>query len=93
MPSRYQPLADYLVGQPARTVQVTLTLAEIEALLGVPLPPSAWRADWWSNTPTLRYNPWLSVGWRVTGRSFRLAVPTVTFTRVGATGEPAAPSG
>ena len=43
----YRPLADYLAAQPAATTTVTLTLAEIEALLGKRLPLSARSHGWW----------------------------------------------
>jgi len=37
---KYQPLADYLAAHPAD--EVTLTFAQIEAILGAPLPSSAY---------------------------------------------------
>jgi DNA-binding transcriptional regulator YiaG len=46
--SKYQPLLEYLQRSDQR--EVTLTLAEIEALMGQPLPDSArTRKAWWSN--------------------------------------------
>ena len=82
MPIHYQPLGDYLAAQPPEAVQVTLTLPQIEALLGEPLPRAASTAQWWSNTPRFRHAAaWLRAGWSVTARSFRLAEPTITFAR------------
>ena len=40
-PRKYDPLTAYLADLP--TDEATLTFAEIEQLVGAPLPPSAWR--------------------------------------------------
>ena len=64
MPRKYQPLTDYLAGQPGS--QVTLTFREIEQLVGA-LPLGAFARTWWSNN-VRRSSPvlaWRSVGWRV----------------------------
>ena len=64
MPLTYQPLADYLAAQGSPAV--ILTLAEIETLLGAPLPPAAQEASWWTNAPEAEQaRAWLGVGWRV----------------------------
>ena len=80
MTSKYQPLAVYLAAQPGDTV--TLTFAEVEAVIGAPLPPSAdVYHSWWSST--LSYRPqvraWRGVGWRV--QHVALRTHTVTFAR------------
>ena len=79
MRSKYQPLTDYLATQPSDTV--TLTFAEIEAMLGSRLPHTAHRPGWWSNSPTWfpHARTWLGVGWRV--KTANLAWRTVTFVR------------
>jgi hypothetical protein len=82
-PPKYEPLRRYLVALPADVTTVTLTVAEIEALLGASLPASARTSSWWANSqPVAHRRAWLTIGWRVMGHTFRPAVPTVTFTRV-----------
>ena len=58
------PLARYLAAQPGD--RVTLTLAEIEAIVGAPLPAGARRRDWWTmhRRTGLRPAVW-AAGWRV----------------------------
>ena len=85
MPSPYQPLADYLAAQPPATMRITLTLPEVEAVVGSALPASAWTQMWWSNARPGHWaevRPWVAAGWRVSGTAMRSAPPTVTFARV-----------
>ena len=64
MSSTYQPLADHLAAQVSPAV--ILTLDEIAALIGGPLPPAAQEAAWWTNAPDAEQaQAWLGVGWRV----------------------------
>ncbi len=66
MASVYQPLGAYLARQPGSTH--TLTFREVEAILGQPLPSSAYaRRDWWTNDPghSQADYGWLAAGWRV----------------------------
>ncbi len=80
VPPKYQPLYDHLMTQASD--EVTLSLRDIEALIGVPLPPIAGTRNWWSNSVKLRYTrAWLGAGWRVASGAFRIADPTVTFER------------
>ena len=82
MPSRYQPLADYLAGLPPETTRITLPLQQIEALLGGSLPPSAGTASWWANTagpPQAR--AWLAAGWHVAACALRSQPQAITFAR------------
>ena len=82
MGSRYRPLADYLASPPAETTRMTLTLQQIEVLLGGPLPPSAGGASWWANTPgPPQSRAWLAAGWHVAARSLRSQPPAITFAR------------
>ena len=86
MPSRYQPLGDYLAALPAATLSVTLALGTIEAILCAPLPTSAWTMGWWTNVAAYPHaRAWLVAGWRVTERHLRAEPPTVTFTRAAST--------
>jgi hypothetical protein len=82
MPSLYQPLLDRLRSQPRRTTTVTLTLAELAALLGASLPPEAWTRAWWlARVPPGEVHPWVEAGWRVTRTALQTIPPTVTFAR------------
>jgi hypothetical protein len=83
-PRKYVPLGDYLAQRVTDTVR--LTLAEIEAILGSPLPPTATWTPFWSNyvgnPPAVR--GWLRVGWRVQRQPGSRWVEAVTFVRVAA---------
>ena len=66
MPGKYQPLADWLAAQP--DTEVLLTFAQVEQILGTPLPASA-RAGtaWWTHgAPSFpQVEAWHRVGWHV----------------------------
>ena len=80
-PRKYDPLAAYLAALPAD--EVTLTFAEIEAIVGAPLPATARLSSFWSTTPRLLVaRPWLRAGWRVARAHLRSESPAVTFRRV-----------
>jgi hypothetical protein len=81
-PHKYQRLTDYLASLPA--AQVTLTLAEVEAILGFALPPVAHDHSFWTNSTrgTFDMRPWVQAGWRVVRRDLHRATPTVTFAQV-----------
>ena len=83
----YQPLADALERQSTSTV--TLTLAEIEALLGLPLPPSARTRSWWvDRSRHAAYRRLLApLGWTVGEVRRRYGVQAVTFVKTDAGGE------
>ncbi|GEM_PF-824692 len=67
MAGKYEPLSDYLMTLAGD--EVCFTFAEIEAILGAPLPRTAWqRSMWWANSlrpdhPQSR--AWLASGWTV----------------------------
>ncbi len=80
-PPKYEPLRQYLVAQPGDAVR--LTFAEIETILGAPLPVWAYSAGFWANhrerwsmSPQAR--SWHTAGWRVG----MVAPPTITFVRM-----------
>jgi hypothetical protein len=80
---KYEPLERYLDGVPER--RVTLTLQQIEDVIGDRLPPNA-RDDhtWWANTNNPdRYQAraWLNAGWKVC--EVNLAAGSVTLERIG----------
>ena len=80
--SKYYPLYTYLNEQPLD--ELTLTLAEIESMLGVPLPASArTRRAWWSNRSrgAVRGNAWISTGYHVETIDF--ANEQITFRKPG----------
>lgn len=65
--SKYYPLFTAL--QRSGADEVTLTLEQIERLLGHPLPPSArTRRAWWSNrsSPLSQAATWMNAGYHVT---------------------------
>jgi hypothetical protein len=80
--SRYMHLAKYLRGQPGGEVE--LSFAELERILGSPLPRSARELRvWWSNDGThsqARFG-WLAAGWRV--ESVNLSEGRVAFKKSG----------
>ncbi|MGD9891720.1 MAG: hypothetical protein AB7R89_33525 [Dehalococcoidia bacterium] len=79
-PRKYDPLAAYLAQ--VTDDQVTLTLAEIEAILGTPLPATATSSDFWRNyARAWPAHAWRDVGWRVARHPSRQAVTAVTFVR------------
>jgi hypothetical protein len=89
-------LAAFLVGQPPRTMTVTLTLAEIEQVIGWPLPAAASTQTWWWGKQDRRRpqpRPWVTAGWQVVRVAMRTVPPAVTFARMAldSTGEPFAP--
>jgi len=86
--SKYDALGDHLgaIGAPV----VTMTFAEVEAVIG-PLPPQARHASaWWGATPAGRYQHAHALHWRQAGYVADrpdFAAGTVTFRRV----EPCSP--
>ena len=83
MPAKYAPLASYLAAQ--SNDRVTLTLAEIEMIIGMPLPWGARQRDWWQSTPwrTALRPAVHAAGWRIVLDSFWGREPVVTFVRDG----------
>src|SRR5689334_1396134 len=81
MPSKYDPLGRYLVGQIPATV--TLTFKQIEKILGFALPDAARRhAAWWANgRAAARHGQ--AAAWASAGRKARphLMSETVEFSR------------
>ena len=64
MASKYDALGTYLRGQYG--TEIPMTFAEIEAVLGFPLPPSARFRAWWSNNDfnNVMTKVWLTAGFR-----------------------------
>jgi hypothetical protein len=80
--SKYAPLVDYFAA--LRVDEVRLTLAEIEQILGAPLPDWAHRPPFWTNNSrgTFRMQPWVQAGWRMVRTELHARPPAVTFARV-----------
>jgi hypothetical protein len=62
--SRYEPLREWLLQQADR--EIILTLQEIEEVLGVSLPASSDRPQWWANTTKAHTNVQREA-WRAAG--------------------------
>lgn len=70
MQTKYEPLELYLRAVPTRINVVTLSFAEIERIVGAPLPASAMtHRPWWGNQKDSRTrsqaHAWLSAGFKV----------------------------
>lgn len=74
---KYRELAKYLHEQDAAILP--MTFAQIEAILGEPLRPSARKhTAWWANTDShSQATAWLAVGWKTS--ELDLAAETVVF--------------
>lgn len=83
--SKYYPLFEHL--QRCDQQAVSLTFAEIEALMGRSLPTSALKKkNWWSNrdsSSALQARAWVNAGYQV--EAVDLALETVTFRTFQAT--------
>jgi hypothetical protein len=63
---KYIRLAAYLASQPPSVVEITMTLAEIEDLVGETLPGNARFPSWWRNDHhRMHSRAWLTAGWEV----------------------------
>jgi adenosine deaminase len=77
-PAKYYRLQRHL--EASAEAEVTLSFAEIEALIGASLPATAQTLSWWTNamrTPQAR--AWLEAGYHM--REVRVQEQTVTFAR------------
>ncbi len=65
-PGHYQPLADYLAASDA--MEIVLTLREIQAIIGAPLPSPAYGTrQYWAGSTGEKYghtHAWQTRGWR-----------------------------
>jgi hypothetical protein len=81
--SKYQPLTEYLKASSA--YQLPLTFAEVEAVLGVNLPASAYEHPaWWANDAGkshVQANAWLSAGYET--QQIDKQAKTLVFKRIG----------
>ncbi len=89
--SKYEPLAVHLRG--SDQASVSMTFAAIERIVGVKLPPSAYKyRAWWSNNPSnsVITHAWLDAGYKTAnvdmpGRKlvFRKFLPDEPSTEIG----------
>ena len=76
----YDPLLTFLTEQPAETMSVALTFAEVAVLVGGAVPSTALaRAYWWDHATRSLGKRLAVLGWRVT--HVRGRPPTITFER------------
>jgi len=79
--SKYKPLSERLAGHDGDEWRTTF--AEIEAVLGFPLPKGAREQNaWWTGAEKPHHGAWLSGGWRVA--EIDRAGQSVTFARAKA---------
>lgn len=82
--AKYAPLAEHLRMESRQ--ELTMSFADVEAILGRKLPPSAggdYARHWWANTRTHSQGQgWLDAGWRV--ESVDAAQERVRFRRTAA---------
>lgn len=63
---KYIRLAVFLAEQPAGVNEVSMTLHEIEEVVGAPLPTNARFPSWWRNDEhRMHSRAWLTAGWKV----------------------------
>ena len=83
--SQYDPLYVYLTNMAASRADITLRFADLEQILGMALPESAYvRRPWWGNETSAngqsQARAWVAAGWRVD--SVDLGAERVHFRRV-----------
>jgi hypothetical protein len=80
---KYLPLEEWFRNRPAKAKTIELTFAQVEAILGTPLPKSATKlTTWWTNVqPKIQSHrtAWLNNGWSVA--DFDLKAKRVKFVR------------
>lgn len=65
---KYIRLAAHLAAQPPEIRHLTLSLPEIENIVGEELPSGARFPSWWRNDDRRMHSrAWLTAGWRVDG--------------------------
>ncbi|PIE79621.1 MAG: transcriptional regulator [Chloroflexi bacterium] len=80
--SKYYPLYTYLKEQPFD--ELSLTLSDIETIIGTSLPASAWTLRaWWSNRTrgAVQADAWVSAGYHV--EAIDIANERITFRKPG----------
>ena len=84
--SKYAPLTQFLKSRP--DTRLPLTFAELERLLGFPLPPSARKhRAWWANNPASHVNAaaWHQAGFQ--SEQVDLEAERLTFVKLNTSGD------
>lgn len=86
--SKYDVLRDYLRGRAREEADFSMTFAEIENILGGPLPRSAYEFQaWWANQTDLSRRPqaraWIEAGLKVAELHQASSSGQVRFSRIG----------
>ncbi len=77
---KYIRLAAFFAGQPSEVDRISMSVGEIEALVGQPLPGNARFPSWWRNDEhKMHSRAWLTAGWQVDGMDGETG--SVMFTR------------
>jgi hypothetical protein len=84
--SKYEALERHLKSQEGSRREISLSFAEIESLIGQPLPRSAYTyREWWSNQTDVSNRPqakaWIGAGFEVDGVQQRKDIGVVRFRR------------
>ena len=75
---KYIRLAAHLASQPPEVDRLTLSLPEIEDIVGEELPANARFPSWWRNDDRRMHSrAWLTAGWRVDGMGDKAKVEFV----------------
>ena len=79
--NKYQPLVDFLAAQPAGVDEVRLSFVQMEAMLGAPLPATAYLRVWWTSLSAAypQVRRWRQAGWEVTTVTWHDGQRWVTF--------------
>lgn len=83
-PQQYELFGEWL--RSCQLERVTILFSEIEGIIGVSLPRSAFtHRTWWSNSPTHPLaRAWLMAGWEVPRKGLDLQHQTVTLEKLSA---------
>ena len=69
MTGKYKPFENYLADLPGSTDEITLTFKEIENILAVQLPSSAYEdRRWWDHETEgnhVNQRAWANAGWKI----------------------------
>lgn len=86
MSTDYQPLQDYLQTRAHTDREVSLSLDQIESIIGAPLPKSAYNyRQWWENQADVSTRPqakaWIQAGYTVESVQDSSTITAVRFNR------------
>ena len=84
--SKYEPLKRFLCEKAACKREISLSLTQVESIVGSSLPKSAFKyPEWWSDQTNISTRPqakaWIEAGYKVVSVSPRSQIATVRFSR------------